>query len=101
ARLHTMEAKGIPLGKYVKDQLYRGVLTGFNEAFVIDGAKRKELIKRDPKSKGIIKPLAVGKDIRKWCIDYEDKWLIFTRRGIDIDDYPAIKAHLSQWKAEL
>jgi len=101
ARLRKMEASGVPLGEYVKGKIYRGILTGFNEAFVINGAKRAELIAEDPRSAEIIKPLAVGDDVRRWRINKKDKWLIFTRRGINIDAYPAIKKHLSQWKDEL
>jgi methylase of polypeptide subunit release factors len=100
-RLQKMAAAGIPLGEYVNGQIYRGVLTGFNQAFVIDGAKRAELIAKDPKSAEIIKPLAVGADVRKWRINYKDKWLIFTRRGVNINDYPAIKKYLEQWKLDL
>ena len=100
-RLKNMEEAGIPLGEYVNGQIYYGVKTGFNKAFVIDGAKRAELIARDPKSAEIIKPLAVGDDVRKWKINSQDKWLIFTRRGIDINAYPAIKSHLAQWQKEL
>lgn len=59
------------------------------------------MIAQDPLNAHIIKPLAVGKDIRKWRINYGDKWLIFTRRGIDINAYPAIKAYLEQWRTEL
>jgi hypothetical protein len=92
-RLQKMAAAGITLGEYVNGQIYRGVLTGFNQAFVIDGAKRAELIAKDPKSAEIIKPLAVGDDVRKWRINYQNKWLIFTRRGININDYPAIKKY--------
>ncbi|MBN3874352.1 Eco57I restriction-modification methylase domain-containing protein [Nostoc sp. JL33] len=100
-RLKKMEEAGIPLGEYIKGKISRGVLTGFNKAFVIDGKKRAELIYEDSKNAEIIKPLVEGKDIRKWCIDYQDRWLIFTRRGINIDVYPAIKAHLSNWRAQL
>jgi hypothetical protein len=96
-----MEMDTIPLGEYVNGQIYRGVLTGFNTAFVIDGDKRAELIAADPKSAEIIKPLVVGRDIRRWAVDYKDRWLIFTRRGININMYPAISDHLSQWKQEL
>lgn len=68
---------------------------------MIDGAKRAELIAQDPKNTEIIKPLAVGDDVRKWHIRDSDKWLIFTRRGIDINQYPAIKNHLEQWRDDL
>lgn len=100
-RIKKMEEAGIPLGEYVDGKIYRGVLTGFNKAFVIDGSKRAELIAQDPKSAEIIKPLVVGDDVRKWRINCQNKWLIFTRRGININAYPAIKFHLAQWKAEL
>lgn len=100
-RLRTMEASGTTLGEYVKGQIYRGILTGFNEAFVIDGARRAALIAEDPKSAEIIKPLAVGDDVRKWRIRKRDVWLIFTRRGINIDAYPAIKNHLEGFRKGL
>ena len=100
-RLRQMEKVGVPLGKYIKDGIYRGVLTGFNTAFVIDAERRAQLIAEDSKSEEIIKPLAVGDDIRKWRIAKQNRWLIFTRRGINIETYPAIKAHLRQWKPEL
>nr|WP_200892364.1 Eco57I restriction-modification methylase domain-containing protein [Aliterella atlantica] len=100
-KLKKMEAAGIPLVEYVNGQIYYGVKTGFNKAFVIDEAKRAELIAQDPKSAEIIKPLAVGDDIRKWRINYQNKWLILTKHGININAYPAIKAHLSCWQARL
>jgi len=99
--INKMAAAGIPLGEYVNEKIYWGIKTGFNQAFVIDGAKRAELIAKDAKSAEIIKPLAVGKDIRKWNIDFKDRWLIFTRRGININDYPAIKEYLKQWQLDL
>jgi TaqI-like C-terminal specificity domain len=99
--LRKMERTGIPLGEYVKNQIYYGIKTGFNTAFVIDSAKRAELIAQDPKSKEIIKRLAVGDDVRRWHIDLQDRWLIFSRKGIDIKKYPAIEKHLAKFKKEL
>lgn len=100
-RLKTMERAGVPLGEYIGGKIYYGIKTGFNAAFVIDGKKRDELITADPKNAEMIKPLAVGDDIRRWKIEKKDTWLIFTRRGVDIDKYPTIKQHLEQWKLEL
>lgn len=96
-----MRASGVPLGEYVKGQIYYGIKTGFNKAFVIDGAKREELISQDPNSAEIIKPFAVGKDVRKWTVDYKDRWLIVTPIGIDMQRYPAVFDHLKQWQPEL
>ena len=80
---------------------YRGIKTGLNEAFMIDNDTRMALIEKDKRSAELIKPLLWGEDIRRWVFHNKDLWLIFTRRGIEIEKYPAIKEHLSNWKAEL
>lgn len=100
-RLERMRAGTRPLGEYVGGRIYYGVKTGFNRAFVIDAATRDALIAADPNSAKLIKPFIVGKDIRRWVVDYRDRWLIFARRGIDIDKYSAIHNHLAQWREEL
>jgi hypothetical protein len=92
---------GKPLGDYVQRKFFRGVTTGLNEAFMIDNKTRLALIAKDTRSAELIKPLVGGEDIRRWVFHNKDLWLIFTRRGIEIEKYPAIKEHLSKWKAEL
>lgn len=101
SQLQKMDLTGIPLCQYVKGKIYRGIVTGFNKAFYIDAIKRAELILKDPQSAEIIKPLIVGDNVRKWQINHQDKWLIFTRRGIDINAYPAIKDYLMQLRPTL
>ena len=100
-RLRQMEKVGLPLNHYINGKIYYGVKTGFNKAFLIDGEKRAELIAKDSKSGEIIKPLAVGDDIRKWRIESRKHWLIFTHIGININLYPAIFSHLKQWQTQL
>jgi hypothetical protein len=92
---------GKPLREYASARIYRGITTGLNDAFVISGATRQRLISDDPRSADLIKPLALGRDVRRWHVENCDRWLIFARRGVRIDDYPAIKLYLSQWKAAL
>lgn len=58
-------------------EIYRGVLTGYNNAFIIDGAKRAELIAEDPKSEELIKPLLRGRGIDRYVSKLEDLWIIF------------------------
>ena len=99
--IKKMESVGVPLGEYVKGKIYYGIKTGFNKAFIIDGEKREELISEDARSAEIIKPLIVGDDVRKWRINRKDRWLIFTKHGIDINQYPSIKEHLKKWQNEL
>jgi len=100
--LRKMEEVSVPLERWLGDvEIRRGVLTGFNEAFFIDEEMRERLIEQDPKSAEIIKPLVVGDDIKRYEIEFKGRYLIFTRRGVQIENYPAIKAHLEQYKKEL
>ncbi|MEA5512343.1 TaqI-like C-terminal specificity domain-containing protein [Crocosphaera sp. UHCC 0190] len=99
--LDKLRNAGTPLGEYVKGRFYRGVLTGFNEAFVIDRETRDRLIAEHPSSEEVLKPFLRGRDVKRWVINNPDLWLIFTRRGIDINQYPAILNHLTQYKDRL
>jgi len=96
-----IEKNGIKL-KDLDVGIYLGIKTGFNEAFIIDDTTRKELIEKDPKSAEIIKPLLRGKDIGRYYIGWDRKYLILAKNGINIPkEYPAIYEHLSQWKDKL
>ena len=79
--LTKLRATGIPLGKYVDGKIYRGVLTGLNEAFVIDSATRLRLIEEDPRSEELIKPFLAGRDIKRYQSPVADKFLIFMPKG--------------------
>ncbi|CAD5940827.1 Modification methylase BstVI [Planktothrix rubescens] len=99
--LAKLRNAGKPLGEYVNGKFYRGILTGFNEAFVIDRATRDKLIAEHSSSAEVIKPLLRGRDVKRWRVDYQDLWLIFTRRGTDIKKYPAIEKYLGQYRNRL
>lgn len=99
--LTRIRAAGVPLGEYVEGRFYYGIKTGYNDAFVIDGATRARLIADDPNSAEVIKPFLRGRDIKRWRVKPQDLWLIFTRRGVDIDAYPAIKEHLAGYREKL
>lgn len=78
---NKMHKCSIPLKRYIGDEIYRGILTGLNEAFVINGETRAKLIAEDPKSEALIKPFIVGDDIRKYHIRPKDQWLILIPSG--------------------
>lgn len=87
------------IGTPLKDwdiQINYGIKTGFNEAFIISGAKKDELIAADPKSAEIIRPILRGRDIKRYGYEFADLWLIatFPSRKYDIDLYPSVKEHL-------
>ena len=92
---------GKPLKKYLGVEFYRGILTGFNEAFIIDDDTRKKLIEEDYNSSELIKPFVDGDDVRYYHLRTKGKFIIFTRRGIDIEKYPAVKNYLSQFYDKL
>jgi hypothetical protein len=99
--LAKIRQNSIPLGEYVNGKVYRGILTGLNKAFVIDQATKDRLIAEDPRSAELIKPFAQGRDVKRYTPIPVKQYLIFTRRGVKINNYPAIKAYLSQFKEEL
>jgi len=105
-----IEAVGTPLKEW-DISIYRGVLTGYNEAFIISTAKRDEILancqteEERQRTEALIRPILRGKDIKRYGYDWAGLWLINTHNGvkgelppIDITLYPAIKAHLdSHW----
>ena len=99
--LDKLRSMGIPLRQYVNQQLYRGITTGFNAAFVIDRDTKNRLVREHFSSAEIIKPFLRGRDIKRWSIHHQDLYLIFTYRGIDINKYPAIKDYLMPYKSRL
>jgi hypothetical protein len=92
---------GKPLGGYVEGKFFRGLLTGLNEAFIIDAETKRELITKDRRSEELIHPLLGGEDIRRYIFQPKEQWIIFSRRGVNIDKYPAIRDHLAKWREDL
>ena len=109
-----IEAIGTPLKDW-DINIYRGILTGFNDAFIISKSKKDEILAncRTPeerkKTDEIIRPILRGKDIKRYGYDFADLYLINTHNGvkekgikrINIEDYPAIKAHLDSYYSQL
>ena len=107
-----IEEIGIPLKQW-NVNIYRGILTGCNEAFIIDGIKKDALIAADPKSAEIFKPVLRGRDIKRYKADFADLWLIDAHNGyvndngnqmasIDIENsYPAVWSALKEVNCRL
>ncbi|MGL2871811.1 class I SAM-dependent DNA methyltransferase [Helicobacter pylori] len=105
-----IESVGTPLKDW-DIQIYRGILTGANEAFIIPTEKRDAILnacktqEERERTERLIKPILRGKDIKRYSYEWADLWVINTHNGytsalkskippIDIEKYPAIKAHL-------
>ena len=94
ALIERLEAAWPSLGAIV-DRPARGVVTGCNRAFVIDGATRARL------DDSLIRPFVKGRDVRRWrCLD-PDRFVLLVDRGTDLETHPSVAAHLSQFRAEL
>ncbi|MGI9345150.1 MAG: Eco57I restriction-modification methylase domain-containing protein, partial [Gammaproteobacteria bacterium] len=96
-----IEAAGTPLKDWDLN-IYFGIKTGYNPAFIIDTATRATLIQQDPKSAEIIKPLLRGRDICAYHTQWAELWLIATLPSfkLNIDNYPAVKQHLLSFGKE-
>ena len=103
-----IESVGTPLKDW-DINIYRGVLTGYNEAFIISTEKRDEILlncetdEERERTAELIRPILRGRDIKRYGYDWANLWLINTHNGIkgvkpriDVNDYPAVKAHLDQ-----
>ena len=104
-----IEAVGTPLKDW-DISIYRGILTGYNEAFIIDGKTKDALIATSPKNAEIIRPILRGRDIGRYKINYENLWLINSHNGIKEQnlikinlerDYPGIYQHLLTYEKQL
>ena len=90
-----IEKVGVPLKDW-DIQINYGIKTGCNEAFIIDKAKKDELIALSPNSVDIIRPILRGRDIKRYGYDFAHLYLIgtFPSKKYNIDDYPSIKNYL-------
>jgi len=103
-----IERIGMPLKDW-DVKIYRGILTGCNEAFIIDEATKQQLIAEDPKSAEIIRPILRGRDIKRYAYEWAGLYLIATHNGIpdkvipkiDIEKYPAVKTHLNSYWTQI
>ena len=104
--MDKLEKVGTPLKDWDMT-IYRGITTGLNDAFIINDETKQALVNHDPKSVELLKPVLRGRDIWQYIAKWADVWLISTHNGygnippINIDEYPAIKAHLDGFYPQL
>ncbi len=117
--LEKLQGTGTPLGEYVDGDFYRGVITGCNEAFIIDAVTRQQMIAEDINSGELIKPLFRGRNLQKWRTEATDEYLIAIASSANLDwpwsdagstsegerifaeTYPAIHRHLNSYRERL
>jgi hypothetical protein len=109
----TIKTKIEAVGTALKEwdiNIYRGILTGYNDAFIIDKKTRDYLVEASPKNAEIIRPILRGRDIKKYNATFANQWIINTHNGIKErniepinvqNDFPAVFKHLEGFKNEL
>lgn len=101
ALMDRIRTAGVALHTHVGSQPLYGVKTGFSRAFLIDQDTRDDLVNEDPNCKALIKKFLRGENLGRWVPTWGGEWMIFTRKGVDIDAYPSIKKHLKAFRTEL
>ncbi|TEY00240.1 class I SAM-dependent DNA methyltransferase [Campylobacter sp. US50a] len=100
-----IERIGTPLKEWHGLNIYRGILTGYNEAFIITTEKRNEILAncKDEAEKErtakLMRKMLRGRDIKRYSYEWAGLWVIgtFPSLKIDIEQYPALKQYLSQF----
>jgi hypothetical protein len=110
------------IGKPLKDwdvNIYYGIKTGLNEAFIIDSDKRQEILddcqdeKERRRTKAIIKPILRGRDIKRYYYEWDGLWVIVIPAGwtnenrnkknaenFIYNQFPALMNHLKQFETK-
>jgi hypothetical protein len=110
--IKKLENSGFKLSEYVQRKIYRGIITGLNEAFVIDESKKSELINLDKSYSEVIKPFLAGRDVKRYETPSSKNYLILFPRGFTnlngknprnawnwlYDNYRGIAEYLEQFK---
>jgi hypothetical protein len=114
--MEKIRQNGVPLAEFAGVKPYRGVLTGLNEAFLIDTSTRERLVCEDSRSAEIIKPYLRGQDIKRWSPEWHELWIIVLKSSGDhawpwtaADDaeetfrqtYPVLYAHMKPLEEKL
>lgn len=81
----------------LKTKIRLGLATGSNEAFLINTEVENDLIKSDPRSADLIKPILRGRDISKYGYKLPPLKIILTKNGIDVSKYQSIYEHLDSF----
>jgi type I restriction-modification system DNA methylase subunit len=112
--INKVKIAGIPLIKLYGLKVLRGIITGLNEAFIINEETKNKIINQSGKCKELIKPYLVGKDINRYLINDESRYLILipngwtkNNSGAEKDkwawlekNYKPLAEHLSQFKTQ-
>jgi len=106
---NKIDSIGLPLNEISEFSINRGLITGLNEAFIINQETKESLLAKPVESEknSIFKPILLGKDIKRYAVHWNNLWLINSHNGgkkkdaIDVEQHPKIKNHLESFEPKL
>ncbi len=101
ALLERIEAAFPKLVARIPQRPSRGVVTGCNRAFVIDGATRARILDAEPAAAALIRPFVKGRDVRAWRHTNADRYILLIDRGTELTELPVLGAYLARFRREL
>ena len=115
--MQRMRDVGEPLAEYAVVEPLRGIMTGYNEAFLLTASERDRLVADDPTTAPLFKPYVRGQDVNRWAATWDARWLLVMRSSSDhawpwcdagaraeevfAATYPALHRHMQQHEARL
>ncbi len=116
--LEQLRDAGKPLGEFVNGHIYRGIITGLNEAYLIGRDTKNRLIREDASSARVLKPFLRGRNVKRWQIRDGGEYLIKIESSenslhpwsgkpekeaekIFAKTYPAVHGWLNQYRGAL
>ena len=111
---HKLSHAGVALKKCTDGRIYRGVLTGLSDVFLLSREKRDQLLREDPKCADLLRPFAQGTNLRPWYMEDSGNYLLgiksssdhiwpWSNSGADAEQvfrgaYPAIYGYLDGFR---
>ncbi len=96
-----IERAGIKIKDWKDVSVLRGIVTGLNDAFMINEEKKNKFICKDERSKEFIRPLLRGRDIEKWKTTFNNLYLLKITPGLKIEHCKPVYEHILQFKNQL
>jgi hypothetical protein len=101
ALIDRLDTRWPALGEFVAGRPARGVVTGYNRAFVLDRATRDRLLAAEPAAAALIRPFLRGRDVRTWLPREAERWILLVDRGTSLAELPGVLAHLERFRSAL
>jgi len=96
-----IESVGTPLNEIINSPIRRGIMTGYNDALIIDRELRDSLINKNPNLRPLIQKFLSGENVLRYTSEFSDEYLLWLHDDIDIDNFPALRSYLLEYKSKL